>query len=573
MGLTDAEELELLQMERDRAGVGPSAPKTEGIGSKILNAGKEALGSVQKFGQGAMEGATHDTITVNDRGNLQPTAPEPASVPGSIMREDGSAKPSFMEKNFTPGARNFGHAVGSLIPLVVSELLAGAPAEALALKYGMGPVKTAMSAAGMTMATYEGLKGAVQAKPPADTASNMASGYMTAMPIGAAGYGISKLGKYAANDLSEGLADQYLYTQPKVNQSQLDKGQPGLGKKFLKETSYGGSMSKPEVYSDIGGKLENNRILIKDMLEKADAEAAANSQYAGREPIYKFSRGQNLEQGGVTNETYQRGALGEPILIKKEPEMLGYRYKRGGAYAGNPPIEQPPGTYEPGSLGEPNKVSNMTVGKGGGINLDEMRAAAGPISQEQSDIGSRSAANSVDDLMSEYGVAAGERVVTNSRAYQLLGRLDADVNKAYQALDPNTISPSVEAKAAMANKLRGMLRANVPGIGDLLSQNHTLQMAESSLAPQVAPGPLLKKSGEWLRPLIAKAIGGQAGLGVARGLEAAGTPGTLSNTIISKGIAPTASAAAKLGLADHINKVRKDPEFQKINGKILERGK
>lgn len=531
-------------------------PEYQDILGDIANpapiADNSVLGNVKKFGQGAMEGATLETSTINDSGDITPAPPEPTSAPGSMMLSNGQAKPSFMEKYFTPNAKNYGRAVGGIIPMVASELLAGAPAEALALKYGMGPVQQAMNAAGMTMASYEGLRGAAQAKPPLETAGNMAAGYISGVPLGAASYGAGKAIDFMTKDVPEGIANEYLNTPAKIADSLKQKGKPSLGSKLLNETNYGGGMSKDAVYGDINGQLEDNRMLIRNKLQQADEVAQSGSQFSGREPIYKFSNRQGIEQGTPVVNTYERGALGEPVRTKSETETLGFRYKRGGAYAGNPPIEQPPGTYEPGALGEPTRISGLPTGPGGGINLDEVRAAAGPLAAEQGNIGKSAASNSIDALIGN--VASGKRVVSNEEAFDLLTQLDAEVNKAYSAVDPNTVPPDTEARAAMANKLRDLLRKNVPGLDPLLSQNHTLQLAETSLLPQVSGRPPISRGGGWLKPAITGAIGSRAGLGVARGLGSLGTEGTVPNTILESGIKPVADVSSKIGLADYIDR-------------------
>src|SRR5207244_926495 len=145
------------------------------------------------------------------------------------------------------------------------------------------------------------------------------------------------------------------------------------------------------------------------------------------------------------------------------------------------------GTYEHGTLAEPVYVSPLKSGPGGGINLDEIRQIVQPLIKEQSDIGNATGAQAIRSIMDE--IAPGERVVSNQRGFDLLTKLDAEVNRAYTTLDQNTIPPGTEARKAIANELRIKLRQNVPEISDLLSQNHSLQMFDQSILPQVSGRP------------------------------------------------------------------------------------
>lgn len=520
---------------------------------------------INDFGSGAMEGASFGAATIDRGGNIKGTE-QGQSLPGSIMQGDGSAKEDFTSKY--SGIKGAGRAMGSLIPMVVSELLAGAPAKALVLKYGMGPVESAMTQTGITMANYEGLKGGAEGTAPLETANNMARGYILGMPMGAAGYGVSKGVEKLANSGAEGLADQYLYTAPKVNQAQKQAGKPSVGRKFLNETPYDSTMSKDAVYGDINKQLENNRILIRSKLQQADEAATSASEYSAPPRAENQYRHPEKTQGvAKINETYERGALGEPVFLKSEAEPLMARRPGPGYSRTNQPYEpqQPPGTYRPGALSEPTKVSDLSSGPGGGIDLNEVRAAARPLSGEQGDIGNAAASDAINNIVG--GVAAGETTILNERAYDLLTKLDAEVNKAYSAIDQNTIPPGTEARAAMANKLRELLRKNVPEVSDLLAQNHTLMQSETGLLPQVSSGPLIKRAGDdWLKPMIHKAIGGRAGLGAARRLDAINMPGTLSNNIVEKAVKPAAANASKLGMAEYLDTVQ-NKKKEKTSGR------
>lgn len=535
---------------------------------------------INDFGSGAMEGASFGAATIDRGGNVK-ASEKKQSLPGSIMQGDGSAKEDFTSRY--SGVKGAGRAMGSLIPMVVSELLAGAPAKALVLKYGMGPVESAMTQTGITMANYEGLKGGAEGAAPLETVNNMARGYILGMPMGAAGYGISKGAEKLANSGAEGLADQYLYTAPKVNQAQKQAGKPSVGRKFLNETPYDSTMSKDAVYGDINKQLENNRMLIRNKLQQAD-EAAM------RQPETSISGTPQLEYKPTQVETRTENPYQFPQMKARprrtdDPELIhlpnknletldephGDYYQRtdsprvgkgthfGGRYANETPgmgeearraqertIAE--SSRQPGRMAAP--VSNPKF-----VDLNEVRAAAQPLLAEQSDIGNKAASGAIDSLMGD--VAAGETTISNERAYDLLTKLDAEVNKAYSAIDQNTIPPGTEARAAMANRLRELLRRNVPEVSDILAQNHTLMQSETGLLPQVSSGPLIKRAGDdWLKPMIHKAIGGRAGLGAARRLDAINMPGTLSNNIVERAVKPAAANASKLGMAEYLDTVQ-----------------
>ena len=513
------------------------------LGSKIAK-------GVQDFGAGAMEGASFGAATINDKGNIVGTQ-EPEDIPGSIMRADGTAKPSVSQR--MSGFKGAGRAIGSIVPMVASELMAGVPAAALALKYGMGPVRTAMNATGLTMATYGGLRGAAQNKPMMETAGNMATGYMTGMPLGAAGYGIGKGVDWLTTRGAEGLANQYLNTPPKIADSLMDKGKPSLGRQFLDKTKYGGMTPKADVYDDILLRREQNRMSIGNELQKADdvaAEAAAKLPEQPQPTFNKYKYPKQVQTKRHVTEVYEKDPLGVPVLTKTETDPLVAKTRRGGGMTGE--YQQNPGTYRPDVLGTPSKVSDLPVGKGGGIDLREMRAAAGPVRSEQADIGAKNAVSSIDDIMGEYGVAPGETVVTNKRALEILTRLDSDVNKAYQALDPNTITPATEARAEMANWLRERLRQNVPSAASLLGENHSLNLFKTALRPQVSGRAPVSSGGDWMKSAAANTLGSRGGLGLARRLDAVATPGTLSNKGVEKGLKPTARVGGRLGLAEYL---------------------
>lgn len=574
----------------------------------------KAKNAVQDFGAGAMEGASFGTATIDKQGNMAKAPAEDIGVPGSIMTSFGNAKKDFLDRNFSLNAKNIGKSVGGFLPLVFSEMLAGAPADALVAKFGMGPLQAAMNRMGMTMASYEGMRGAVKNTPPAETVGNMATGYAAGMPLGAAGYGAGKAVDYLTKDVPESMANQYLKTPAKIADSRMDKGQPSLGREYLDRTTTDSSVSKKQAYTNHLAERENNRMLIVNELRKAD-ELARTPSTAGPaiegtpQLEYKPTQTQNvapntqsypwpnMETSVAKKEQIAGGKAVVPRGMKTpDPELLSVPAPRG-LETPDPYAKEAQATGQgqhfgatttgpdqsPASKGSKTTVAEreaqysksaaqkardvfdsvrkenpghpFTGIKKGGIDLAEIRNEALPVVKEQADIGRSSAANAVDNIMQN--VAPGERHITNERGYELLTRLDAEVNKAYRSLDANSITPEIEAMAKMANALRQTLRQNVPKVGALLSQNHNLMDFESSLLPQISGRPPVNEYGGWVKGAIARTLGSRAGIGVARRLEAVAEPGTLSNKIVELGAKPAAKYGSMSGLSGLIDRMKK----------------
>ena len=242
--------------------------------------GKQALQANQELGQGIVRGATF--------GMAGKLTPEQQVQEESIMTESGKAK-TDADKYLNP--QKVGEVAGSVIPLILSELAAGVATPILAAKYGLGALKIAMTQAGLTMAGYEGAKGAVQGKPPLETTANMAMGAVGGGVLGAGGYGMGQLYGAATKTLPEYIANEYLNTPAAIAQKARRTNQPSLGKEFLDRTKYGIGSGQQEVYNKIGSELENNRMLVKNVIEKADEASLTGTG------------------------TYGKGTLGEPVQI------------------------------------------------------------------------------------------------------------------------------------------------------------------------------------------------------------------------------------------------------------------
>lgn len=502
--------------------------------------------TIQQFGQGAAEGATAGGYTVNNKGDFELAQQEPKAIPGSILNEKGGVNQTFSDKYSV--AKGAGRLVGSVIPMVASELAAGAAAGPMALKFGMGPVLAAMNKMGLTFAAYEGMRDTAANKPPTETLGNVPGQYLTGMVFGAAAHGAGKLMEAAP----EALANQYLKTPARIADSQFKKGKPSLGRSYLDETTHGIGTSKGENYKDIAKQLEQNRMVIQDKLRRADELLQTPSvppvEIEGTPQLeYKPSETQVADPQAPAQMKLPGGRkAGERVMIDPKFQTTqpgGAKYDTLAPGTGVP-LDYSGRGFDPtfpksnvdevaGQL-QPQPTHMAGYAKRGGIDLNEMRSAAGSVRAEQADIG---------NIMGEIGVAPGEGVVSNQRAYELLTHLDAQVNKAYSSIDPNAITPADEARAAMANKLRELLRNSVPEVSELLGKNHNLMMFESALLPQLSGRAMVSEGGDWFKPAIAKSLGSRAGLGVARAIEAvtpeAGMPVNSARTAGAIGVSDT----------------------------------
>lgn len=410
-------------------------------------------------GRGAINGATF--------GKYAQQTPQEQATDDSMMNPDGTAKTTMQRLAGSP--YKVGQVVGDAIPLIAADFAAGIAVPTLVAKYGLNAFKAAVTGGALTGMTYAGLKGAVLGKPPVETAVDMAKQGLGFGALGAAGYGAGKVFDYATKDIPEKISTEYLNTPSAMAQqqrrTQLRTGEPSLGQQFLDKTDYGVGQSKNEVYNDMSRQLENNRMVIKDKLQQADASA----------------------------NSLESGAIGVPAK------------------------------YETGPMGESVKTANETVRPKNVIDLNQVRANLEPIVSEQMDIGKPETANAIKELQNTF--AQGEGIVSNARAYDLLTKLDSEVSNAYLKT-PQNIPPGTEARAALANYLRQQLKTNVPEVSGLLSRNHFLMNSQTALLPQVSSsggrGLPLENSWSWA---ARKAAGNRVGLGAARVLQSPVTTG------------------------------------------------
>jgi len=436
-------------------------PSMKAVGSQMLDTN-------QKLGRGIVRGAT--------MGLLEKKTPEEQAMEGSIFNEQGKEK-TFADKYLAP--EKIGEMAGSVVPLVISEMVSGTPDSLLVSRFGLGAVKAAMAKAGLTMATYEAAKGGVENKPPLETASNMASGAMGGGVLGAIGYGAGKVGEALTKDLPKAIATDYLNTPSSISENLRRDGKTSLSEQFLERTKYGAGQSKNQVYDDISKELEQNRFVIRSKLQQADESAMV---------------------GDV-------------------------------------------GTYRTGKLGEPIRISQLQ--EGSGIDLDKIRNNLAPLAKEQSSIGQKSQARTIRRLMSD--IAPGRSVISKSDAYDLLGQLDAEVNKNYLKAT-NDIAPGTEARAAFANGLRQMLSETAPEVSKLINRNHFLQSVQTSLLPQVSDTGA--KFGNVKNAAVRFLLGNRFTLGAARGLR---SPVVEQTTNV---VSPVIKQATRLKLSETIDNMR-----------------
>lgn len=588
------EDLAALQPPKETPRKDP--PNTDGLTDELASlqpVNKYAEGA-RRFGRGVVSGLSFDTAG-------KPTKREEFEEGSLKISESGLEPKSFSEKYITP--RNLGKVTGGLIPLVLSELTAGLPASVLITKYGLGPVKAAFAQGGMTGMIYGATRGGVKGRNPLQTVADMGSEGLAFGALGVAARGAGMVGEALTKDVPEFIGTQYVGTPPAMAQSARRKGQDALGKEFLDRTKYGGGQSKNQVYDDIGREISDNRFVIRETLKQADEAGSVPVEptvtkefvpernipfrqepkittekvperyvpYTGikekgalGEPVRPVTpqyppsptaQVPPLKQGGFTKEipqaqeptpgSFTRDEFGVPIRTSEPSEIPGLQpqTKLGGFEKEN--ISGKSGTYVRGKLGEEVKVSDIQPGKG--IDLDDVRGRLGSIISEQTDIGKAETANAVKELSGYF--APGEKIVSLERAYDLLGKLDAEVNTAYLKT-PNAIPPGTEARAALANELRALIHQKNPEVGALLNRNHFLQSLQTSMLPDVSPHKMNTGS-NWLNAFTRWAAGNRVALGVAR---------TLQSPIVKEPIKVTAKATkqlSRMGLSEYMDNIYK----------------
>lgn len=470
----------------------------------------------------------------------------------------GSAMATPEQKSGTLSRKVGGYA-GDAVMLVASELLAGAPAETLVAKYGLGPVKAAMTQGALTGATYEGIRGAVQNRPAGETVDAMGKTGLAMGALGAANYPIQKAGQWLTQDVPEGLANQYVNAPPRIAQDLYESNKPSLGKQLLRRTDIGMGQSKDQVYRNMGGELADNEMLVQSALDKRVAQATPTGNLPTSTEIMperNIPFNGTRESGNIDitypNQTTAKDVFGVPVRqipqdvtksvpvdIRVPTEPTSPQIALGGFTKETPVGTQ--GTYKTGLLGEPVKVSNIEKPN---VDLDITRKKLTDIADQQANAGFPDIANAYREVANEIG--AGRNIVDMKEGNAIRREADAFVNTAHLS-DPNKLSSKVDAWRIASNDLRDQIATQAPEVGGLLDRSHFLMNTRTALLPQNAGTAPIKGGGDFWKSTIRGLVGNRVGLGGARVLESVG----------DSGVGGLYKPATQMGLAEFMKRKNK----------------
>lgn len=533
--MTEAEELELLQLEKEQASAQAPAMSPE----------EQVQRTAKAVGRGVYQGVTHFG--------------RPSDTEASMVGADGQAK-APLESTAEKVGRYGGGAIDAILAATIASKI-GVPG--LIKMIGYGKAVQALGTDVVGGAIHGLVRGAVQDKS-ASGAANAAGQDAAAFGVAGSvfrgiGAGVKKLA-----GLPGDVMDANLNPPQKMADKMYESGEPKLGKQVLNDPNYAGLYSQDAMANKAKATLAIRESQIENALNERNQMARtpnnqepfqsldfnpmtqrtevpkldyspSGSQAIEQPPMssgpgIRLREGEQLgpqtrfnpykyypKQGSIKVEHFEKGPLGEDILVGSETDPLGFRHSGGRGATTEQGLPQPMGEYEKGPLGEPIRTAPEKVPASGQTTTqrgfgETVRSNPTP---ERSWAGGRPPEANVVDIT---------KIITPQQKESILRPLVENYEKFLGPQHPKTVAlrtllendalPYKEANAArrvlddevlneydrpqsdvavrtegienMSNGLRGSVANGAPEVASLLKDQQRALRLRASLRPQVS---------------------------------------------------------------------------------------
>lgn len=438
--------------------------------SKFAINPEEAVQDVKSFAKGALSGAT-----------LGALGKEPMS--GSVMDK-------------SPTARKIGQFAGAIAPIVGAEATGGALLGRAALSRGAGQFGQAIAKGFGTGMTYEGMRGGVEGKPLAETASDMVSGGLLFGGLSFGGQALGYMRELFGESLADKLATHFVNTPIAVAKKLYDKGSKNLGRQTLEKAPEILDFNSQDQAFKIAGReaaILHGKVNTKiDQMNKALEKPTTPTSRIEGTPQLEYKPG-TVDRPGATlpresgGSAYSTGREGDPEMVRlgdivktQQPGGSTYQSLSAGRgvpldYTGQTPIGAELG-------GASSRVEKELFLRQRAIEAEKL---ATPSLNREGTATIKEIADSLDPLIKEYDTAATENIArriqkVKERLYrkhnQILTPQDlVDIKRQYDKIvgknwlktSGDKMAVNAEIAANIADTARKKLYQLNPELGEL----------------------------------------------------------------------------------------------------------